>query len=231
MDRCSLPFATIRLPDVGTNTVASLSDSHEYVLLPHRVSKTLGYPAVSFFTVAVESPEGDHGDEGGGDEFDSAFPCQQDEQGGDQHHAPSLHPERIGCEAVDYALDEFSVLNRPVHRHFPVHRHRLRGQVRHLPVHRRWLRGRTRSGDYHPISRAVQPPDANGFGRRCVGAVARGHRGSAWLGWLRRRGLLQRRARRSIPGGGRGLRREWCRTSGSGRVSSSRPKMASSISW
>ena len=77
--------------------------------------------------VAVESPEGDYGDQGDGDEFDLAFTRQQDEQGGDQDHAPALHPERIGSEAVDYALDEFQVLNLPVHRHFPVHRHRPQG--------------------------------------------------------------------------------------------------------
>ena len=72
--------------------------------------------------VAVEPPEEDHGNQGDGDEFDPALPRQQVEQGGDQDDAPSLHPERVGDEAVDDTLDEFQLFDFPVYLHPSVYR-------------------------------------------------------------------------------------------------------------
>ena len=101
---------TARLEGVGAHREVDfvfLQDPHvvvegaEQALLPQEV--------------AVEPPEEDHGDPGDGEEFGPAFPRQEDEQGGDQDDAPPLHPERVGREAVDHALDEFQMLDLAVH--------------------------------------------------------------------------------------------------------------------
>ena len=96
---------------------------------------------------------------------------QQDEQGGDQDHAPSLHPERVGCEAVDHTLNQFQVLD------LAVHSRRFSGVERVIFLSIVAYSRQSCSGDYARKGGGDQPSD--GSRRNLDSAAVKGGRVAA----------------------------------------------------
>ena len=88
---------------------------------------------------------------------------QENEHGSDQDHGPTLHPEGIGSEAIDDALDEFKMLELAFHRQ----NLRVRGWVRQCVRVPRLgaLRSRPTSG------RALRPRCRPVLGREAAGTA------------------------------------------------------------